>query len=239
MQTTFDLKHYAYQGQALSESGLKELKTAFEKKVPFYQYLFKRYLGNNKNIRIIDIPCGHGNILYFLKSSGYTHYEGYDIDEGRVMAAKSLGLNASVEDGLKIVKHASDVDVIFSLDFMEHLEREMAFDFAADCLAALKQGGVFIMRMPVTDSIRGAQDLFNDITHKWSANSEVIRRVLLQYGFKTVDVIDERPVPYKFVNKVRRVIFNITSFIVNIFYLLLGFQKVKVWSTSCFFVCTK
>ena len=239
MQSQFDLNHYQYQGKNLSEGDLLALEKSFKKMARFYSYIFKPFLNKNRAIKIVDLPCGHGNILYFLQSSGYTNYAGYDIDEGRISVAKKLNLNAQIADGIEVIKNEKDVDIIFCLDFMEHLKKEKAFEFASSCYEALSPKGIFIMRMPVTDSIRGAQDLFNDITHQWSANSQVIKGVLLQHGFSEVNIVDERPVPYKFLNVIRLFVFTILKNGVNLFYLLLGFQKINIWSTSCFFICRK
>lgn len=238
-QSQFDLNHYQFQSEIISSKDLTKLENSFKKMARFYSYLFKPFLGANKAIEIIDLPCGHGNILYFLQSNGYTNCVGYDIDEGRISIAKRLSLNAQLADGIEIIKNKKNINVIFCLDFMEHLQKEKAFEFASLCREALSQDGIFIMRMPITDSIKGPHDLYNDITHQWSANSQAIRNVLLQHGYSKVIIIDERPVPYKLLNIARLFLFTILKNCVNLFYTMLGFQKFTIWSTSCFFICYK
>lgn len=75
--------------------------------------------------------------------------------------------------------------------------------FVRNCKKALKSGGVLIVRLPFTDSVLGAYDLYNDFTHKWAANSGVIESLLYEAGFTRVIIKDEKPIPYKWSNYVR------------------------------------
>ena len=235
-----DIKVYASQSDTIQKNNsLANIEAEFKQKSRWYSTFFKHILPTDKNIKIIDVPCGHGNILYFLKSKGYTNYVGYDIDSGRIKIANNLGLNGQLDDGLMIIKNQKDVDVIFSLDFLEHIDKEHAIDYVQDCYNSLKSGGILIIRMPITDNLLGTYDLYNDLTHKWSSNSNCIAMMIQMAGFNKVQIKDERPVLYKWSNYIRYALFFITSNLHNLYLTLLGFPRFKMWSRSAYFIAYK
>jgi Methyltransferase domain len=174
-----------------------------------------------------------------LKKEGYNNVRGLDIDKGRIDTARELGLDAEIADGLAVIKTEKNVDVIFSLDFLEHLNKDQAVEYVRDCSLALKSGGLLIVRMPVTDSLMGTYDLYNDFTHKWSGHTGVIANMIQIAGFSKVIIKDERPVLYKPLSYIRFAVFKVLSTLHNLYLTLLGFPKFKIWSRSAFFIATK
>jgi len=70
---------------------------------------------------VLDLGCGDGLLLSFLKEKGITG-KGLDISEEGVEKAKSKGLNASVYDfSGKLPFQDGVFDVVVSLDVLEHL----------------------------------------------------------------------------------------------------------------------
>jgi SAM-dependent methyltransferase len=235
-----DINIYAFQSDSISKShSLESIKSGFVEKAKWYKVFLKEFLPLDKSIKIIDLPCGHGNLLYFLKSEGYTNFLGYDIDPGRIKIATSLELNCELAEGLAAIKSEKEIDIVFSLDFLEHLSKEDAFEYMTDCYKSLKVGGKLIARMPITDNIMGTYDLYNDLTHKWSANSNCIVTLFELAGYSKVVVKDERPVLYKPLNYLRLLIFKFLSNIHNAYLKLLGFSGYKLWSKSAYFIAYK
>lgn len=46
----------------------------------------------DKNVKIIDVACGAGNVPYILKDHGYTNVDGLDPSQGLLDAADKKGL---------------------------------------------------------------------------------------------------------------------------------------------------
>ncbi|MBK8515222.1 MAG: class I SAM-dependent methyltransferase [Saprospiraceae bacterium] len=227
---SLDTTVYAFQSAKIGKTNsLEIIENEFKEKAKWYNVFLNEFLPKDKNIKIIDLPCGHGNMLYFLKSKGYTNYIGYDIDPGRIEIAKGLGLKCELADGLLAIKAEKDIDIIFSLDFLEHINKEDAFSYISDCYQCLKIGGKLIVVMPITDIMMGTFDLYNDLTHKWSYNSICIITLFEIAGFSKVVVKDERPVLYKPTNYLRLLLFMIFSRIHNFYLTLLGFSGYKLW----------
>ncbi|MCC5790911.1 MAG: class I SAM-dependent methyltransferase [Opitutales bacterium] len=238
-QQEADLLIYQYQGKRILNQSPEQLLAAHQKKVAFYTQRLERFLPKDKDARIVDIPCGDGNILYFLKALGYHHACGYDLDESRVQAAKDLGLNASVRDAFKAVQEVADCDVIFSIDFFEHIDKAAAFDLLQLMHKALKPGGKIILRTPVTDSIFGGIHLHNDFTHRWAVNSQVWEAIAGANGFTLKAIIDERPVPVGVKGFVRYWVFRLGTALIKLTLKPIQQTNYKVWSPSVWFVLQK
>jgi predicted SAM-dependent methyltransferase len=97
------------------------------------------------------------------------------------------------------------VDEIYAGHFLEHLERDAAGRFLAECLRVLKPGGRLGVVVPDTRAImqsyledgRDLDDLcraflystIQESQHKWSYDLDTLRRLLEQTGFVTGDEI--------------------------------------------------
>lgn len=88
---------------------------------PWYAEFLKAWLPAAKDCRILDLPCGAGNILFALKELGYTNVRGVDLDPGQVQVARQLELPAEAADVFEAISQEGDGSVarIFSLDFLE------------------------------------------------------------------------------------------------------------------------
>lgn len=105
---------YAYQGGLVRGRGPEETERLHRRKLKWYRDRFQSLLPSDKSAKILDVPCGEGNILYFLKELGYSNVHGFDLDECRVEVAQQIGLNAQVKDAFAVLRDASGYDVIFA-----------------------------------------------------------------------------------------------------------------------------
>ena len=95
-----------------------------------------------KSARILDVGCGSGTLLYFLREQGYEHTQGVD---------PFLDQDIVYDHGLKITKGAlNEVDDVFDLVMMHQ-----AFEHVPDPLQTLREladrlcdGGLCMLRIP-------------------------------------------------------------------------------------------
>jgi len=230
-----DYKDLLYKHQT-DLRGLKEpdeLIKTFTKTAKWYKCRLRRSLPADLFAEILDLPCGYGNFLYFLKKQGYKNVLGVDFDPMQIELATSIGLNAVVGEGLLFLEDKIDkYDLISSIDFLEHLEKDELLKFLQLCFKALKKDGRMILRMPCSDGIFGARDRYNDLTHEIGFTSGAINGVLEVAGFKDIVILDERPQPYKLVNLVRWVLFAAFTGLANLVLLAIGISPPRVWTTS-------
>jgi SAM-dependent methyltransferase len=225
--------YYKHQTRARGLLDVRSLQAYFDKLARWYARRLGPFLPAGSDAIWIDLPCGYGNFLYFLRSRGYRNVTGYDADPEQVRLARMLGLPAREGDARRVAEDASlRVDAIASVDFIEHLSRDDAVQFLRSCRERLHPGGLLVLRTPCADGPFGSRDASNDLTHRWACTSNLLRAVLEMVGFEQVRILDERPQPYNLVNFFRLVVFYPARALASVFALALGVIPPRVWSTS-------
>lgn len=225
--------YYNYQTQARGLLDKNVLHQRFEKLAKWYACRLSKYLPANRKADCLDLPCGYGNFLYFLRIQGYQSITGYDFDPEQVRLAQLLNLPAHEGDAFAILsEEGKSYDCISSLDFVEHLSRDDTLCFLELCWACLKPGGVLIIRTACADGPFGAHGRYNDLTHEWAMTSNLLRTVLEMQNFGNVEILDERPQPYKFSNMLRLVLFYGARTLFSGLCYCLGLRPPSVWSRS-------
>src|ERR1044071_2245630 len=57
---------------------------------PYFRHLIHKYFPKDKNVGIVDLGCGYGALLYFLRKAGYYNLEGIDRSLEQVQGAHLL-----------------------------------------------------------------------------------------------------------------------------------------------------
>ncbi len=236
----FEKEYYRYQGKARGLLSEKPLQNHFEKLARWYSSRLGPFLPENSTARCLDLPCGYGNFLYFLRSCDYANIVGYDNDKEQVKLAGILDLPAFEGDAFDVLSSSDEsYDLIASLDFLEHLSKDDALRFLKQCLFNLHDGGVLILRAPCADGPFGAHDASNDLTHQWGMTSNVLKNLLAMNGFVNIEILDERPQPTSIINFLRWLIFFPAKAFASAMCMSLGMRPPAVWTRSMIAVCFK
>ncbi|EAU54365.1 class I SAM-dependent methyltransferase [Mariprofundus ferrooxydans] len=229
----YEKAYYDYQTQARGLLTEDSLLARFRKLGKWYDGRLKRYLPVDKQARCLDVPCGFGNFLYFLKGKGYQNIQGIDLDSKQVELAKLVGLPAEQGDAFQILSgEGASFDLVTSLDFIEHLDKGKVLEFLSLIYDGLKPGGTIILRAPCGDGPFGAHDAWNDLTHQWGMTSNVVRTLLEMHGFEQVRILDERPQPGGIVDTLRWLVFFPAKLLADGFCIALGMRPPAIWSRS-------
>src|SRR5688572_7586304 len=62
----------------------------FEDYARYYKKTLSPFLPENKSAHILDIGCGLGHLLYFLKEQGYVNHFGIDRGEEQIEICRQL-----------------------------------------------------------------------------------------------------------------------------------------------------
>ncbi len=178
-----------------------------EKQAPVFEKRLGRHLPADKNATIVDLACGGGDFLYFLKRRGYTNLTGVDLSPQQVTLARQV--IPQVEEGDVIAfleKNPGRFDLITAFDLIEHLTKDEVLSFLEKAYAALKPGGKLILQTPNGDSPFVGTILYGDFTHELCLNPASATKLLKLCGFGAVSCYEMGPVTHGFVSWARRLL---------------------------------
>ncbi len=175
-------------------------------------YKLPRYLGPyftdaDKDLSVLDIGCGLGQTLNFLKERGYTNLYGVDINEEAIQACKAKGISAERMDDTRDFAKVSKVkyDRIIMSHVLEHIDKELIIDTLIHIKKyLLKEGGIFLLMVPNAQAPNGTYWRYEDFTHTILFTSGSCLYVLKAAGFTSIEFID--PDGTKHMSPVKRVI---------------------------------
>lgn len=230
---SYEKIYYDYQTQARGLLTEASLLARFNKLKKWYGARLSSYLPIEKSAKCLDVPCGYGNFLYFLKSKGYTNIQGIDLDSRQVELAQMLSLPAVEGDVFELLSDENqNFNFISSLDFIEHLSKDDALRLLALSYQRLKPDGVLLLRAPCGDGPFGAHDAWNDLTHQWGMTSNVLKTMLTLSGFDPVIVLDERPQPTSLLEFIRWIVFFPAKGLASAMCMALGMRPPAIWTRS-------
>ena len=105
-----------------------------------------QYIPKRGNVHILDIGCGNGKMLGYLRQKTGAYIHGFDYSEQAIETAKALyPENAEFREGVigEIEYPAGQFDVITSMDTM-YFAKDMS-SFAAQIKCWMKQEGIFFV----------------------------------------------------------------------------------------------
>jgi 2-polyprenyl-3-methyl-5-hydroxy-6-metoxy-1,4-benzoquinol methylase len=161
-----------------------------EARAPYLKKLIRRSFPKDKSARVLDLGCGNGTLLFFLREAGFRCVEGVDTSEEQVASARDLGL-AGVVHGDLFAKIAACKDrsyqVLVSLDVIEHQTKPELLVLARHALRVLAFEGRWVLHVPNAGALFGANARYADWTHEQSFTPESVRQFLTAVGFMKID----------------------------------------------------
>lgn len=135
--------------------------------------LIKRHFPADRTASILDLGCGHGTLIYFLRQAGYLNVVGVDVSPEQAAEAARLGIKGIREGDLlealqNLPDHSQDVVIVF--DVIEH--------FTKDEL------------LPFVGAIR-----YGDMTHELAFTRVSLAQLLLSSGLFRVECRESGPIP--------------------------------------------
>jgi 2-polyprenyl-3-methyl-5-hydroxy-6-metoxy-1,4-benzoquinol methylase len=160
----------------------------------FANYFKKNYLTHmpkEKDAKILEIACGMGHFLYFLKKNGYKNLEAIDLDPTNVKQCKTIGFNMVIEsDMYDYINQLEDssYDLIVMNDLIEHIPRKDIISFLNTLRMKLRDNGVVIVKTMNCNNIYGISGYFADFTHVMGYTPERMKHVSMLASFSKCNV---------------------------------------------------
>lgn len=183
---------------------LKNIRNNFSS----WSYYYKPHLPKSKNATILDIGCGIGSFVYFLRELGYENVVGIDISKEQIDAGTKLGITGLRVEDLSTFLNAEGIrfDFIIARDVIEHFSRQEAFDLLVKISSVLNIGGKFLMQVPNGQGLFYTSIFYGDYTHEMAYTESSIRQLMTNCGFGKVACYPTGPVPHSFFSIIRSIL---------------------------------
>lgn len=160
-----------------------------------YEIYLRDWLPINKNAAILDLGCGNGRLLYFLKSKGYQQLTGVDVSPSQVALAQQVIDKVVHDDILSFLSDKREVfDLILGIDILEHFNKDEVMRFLELSHQALKSGGRIILQTPNGDSPLVGNIFYGDFTHETCLTPSGLKNLLSLVRYERLETREAGPV---------------------------------------------
>lgn len=196
-------------------------KNSIERSFVFLNAYFRRFLPEDKNIRILELGCGCGDFVLWLNSLGYNRVYGIDISKEQIDLARKLGAKTvEIKDILDYLQETGEpCDLIVMRDVIEHFRKDEIIRILEHTHNLLKDNGKLIIQTVNAESVFGGKYRYSDFTHEISFSWRSMMQILKYSGFKDIDIYETGPVTHDIISIIRFLLWNCIKLMLN-FYLL-------------------
>lgn len=161
-------------------------KRAFEHMVKAYATWYKKFLPSNRDARILDIGCGMGHFLYFLKCEGYRNFLGIDISKQQIDFVKENITDSAVVADVLDFLGKEHFEVIVLNDILEHIPKNKLIEFLHMVSDSLENNGAVFIKVPNMSNPFGLKSRYITITHEVGFTEYSLVEVLKTIGFQDI-----------------------------------------------------
>jgi len=164
----------------------------YESYAHHYQRVYEPLLPANKKAHILEVGCGLGQFLYFLRKQGYENYLGIDIGEEQVELCRHYvteSVQRIVDTRLFLLSQPKAYDAIVFIDVFEHLDDDELLPILDAVSGALTESGKLIISVPNAACITALMTLYGDLTHRRLFTEGSIHQLLSSAGFENIQIL--------------------------------------------------
>ncbi len=182
------MKKEIYKNKYNNVLNYKNTKKELELYKNYFYKNYRKYLSSNKKIKILDIGCGNGLFLEFLKSMGYSNIEGIDLSTENIKICKSKGLKVENKEAFNFLKKSKGYDLIIMNDVIEHIKKEKIISLLKLIKRKLNKNGALIIKTLNMSNPISLNTLYCDFTHEWGYTEKSIKQVCENANFTKIKV---------------------------------------------------
>src|SRR5215831_768004 len=137
-----------------------------------------------RSSRVLELGCGPGWMLAYLRDLGFGSVEGIDISQEQVDLATSRGVSARVADVFRTLEESPNAyDLVIAIDFVEHFSKDELSRLVPLVRSALRPGGAFVVQTPNGEGLFPRQIIYGDFTHLTILTPNSLEQLFRIHGF--------------------------------------------------------
>jgi 2-polyprenyl-3-methyl-5-hydroxy-6-metoxy-1,4-benzoquinol methylase len=148
-----------------------------ERYFPFLQHL-------PKSAAILELGCGHGRMLSYMRQKGFANLEGIDISEEQIALSQQQGLKAKTVNVFDYLEAAGNsFDCIIAIDFVEHFTKDELYHLFILMHDRLSKDGLILIQTVNGEGLFPRQIIYGDLTHMTVLTPGSMQQLLSATGF--------------------------------------------------------
>ena len=158
----------------------------------------------NKKAKILDMGCGFGRFLKYLKDSGYTNVQGVEIGEEQNQFLKSKGYTIYQKDIFDFLKTTDEkYDFVSMFDVLEHFTKEEIVELLPLLKDILNDNGRLLIRVPNGEAMYKGGIMYGDFTHETFFTSKSLKQIFNIFEFNNTQVFPVYPIRHGLKSSIR------------------------------------
>ena len=228
------LDYYRYQATARGIRSLADVERAAAGRVHIWQRIVRPWLPPEPSAPIVELACGHGSFLWWLRRCAYERPTGVDSSPEQLEFARQTGATVIQADAIAwlAAQPAASQSAIAGIDFIEHIDKDALMTLLKESVRVLQPGGRLILRFPNGDSPLVGMNLFNDITHVWTYTPNCLDSLARMHGFSKTQFVDESEQAIRDHRWLKVPLSRLSKAVLGFLYRAAAKEKIVFWSPN-------
>ena len=194
----------------------------------------------DSNARILELGCGGGELLEFLRSAGFRNVEGVDVSPEQVGLATKKGLLVRIQDAREALREADvGLDAIIAIDFLEHFSIAEIFELLDQVITKLRRGGLLLLRTPNGGALFGGHVIYGDVSHMTIFAPSSLGQTLRLAGFNEITIRQCPPARGTIGGRLRAPLWAAIAAAASALHRIETGKKQSIWTESMVCACRK
>lgn len=167
--------------------------STYEKRCKGFRKKLSPLLIGPRDKKILDLGCGVGFLVYFLKQEGFNNVLGIDENENLISHARSrVDAEFIVANGITYLnEQRQNYDIIFLWNVLEHIYKDDIVQSLKILHRSLSDGGFVVLRTPNMTNFMSQGSFCDDFTHRIGFTEQSIEQVAKLAGFSGIEMLNQ------------------------------------------------